>query len=947
MASAFTGPLISTIDSSQQLRSHGRSQSHQRSSQRLARPFTLPRIPSERFDPRSMNYGGRPPDHESGQERGENGIMNHVSFAANGSISAPSHQTHGRLTRLSKREEVAAEDHQPKGNSLSHSYRLPRVEGKAQTSAGRMDPKSRPGSCLRGAFFSSILPLPYILLSCFNPRHTGRSSTITNSTFRESSTSHISNSILISLMLTSCILLPLGTFGKYRRHNSPSYNAKPGLRVAGDTMKASTIGLDVWTILRILRRAVGIAIPYIAALQLGGLAVSVLVLVSISSGLIPRKKEHFNLSHVHGWKNLLAQKTWTLAFSIFLCVAAIHYGSSSGLSATVGVLAVIVFTFFCSPPYLVETPHESSFTSLPPSANSTSAVPVTPWDVAEPPYHLPVKIISSPLIASAEETSLTLLSGALTAAAAGILYLFGELSILTVESIAILLLAAVLTMWSLLAMDTSMFQEALIPLATGLAAAILGNAMTLSKFDTLWQDAILGAMAYMAVQLDATRPQASLDTHPMSSEKHTQRRDRNVSAPTKVLLQSTKRYSLLHGILADKDSRRIFYFMLLNLSFMLVQSTYGVLTGSLGLISDSIHMFFDCFALLVGLCAAVMSKWPPSVKYPYGYGKMDTLAGFGNGIFLMLISIEIIWEAIERLVEGSDVSRTMELLIVSSLGLGVNLVGIMAFEHGHAHGPGGHNHSHGGHSHSHASHAHDHSAHLGLPAPSSAKPEQAHHHGGDNMYGIYLHIMADALGSVAVVISTLCVRYFGWSGFDPLASCAIAILIFASAVPLVFSSGKKLLLSLPSDVEYTLRDVLAGVSTIRGVVGYSAPKFWLDDIGENDSEPEHEHHHHHHPHENSHKNHHHHHHNEHQHACEHSHSDHHHESNDHSHRSEHENQNPTVLGVIHIIASQHADLDDVRARVSDYLQSKNMDIVVQVERDGDTKCWCNGGQKAG
>ncbi len=335
-------------------------------------------------------------------------------------------------------------------------------------------------------------------------------------------------------------------------------------------------------------------------------------------------------------------------------------------------------------------------------------------------------------------------------------------------------------------------------------------------------------------------------------------------------------------------------------------------------------------------CAAVMSKWPPSVKYPYGYGKMDSLAGFGNGIFLMLISIEIIWEAIERLVEGSDVSRTMELLIVSSLGLAVNLVGIMAFEHGHAHGHGGHNHSHGEHSHSHASHAHDHSGHSASPASSAGKPEQAHHHGGDNMYGIYLHIMADALGSVAVVISTLCVRYFGWSGFDPLASCAIAILIFASAVPLVFSSGKKLLLSLPSDVEYTLREILAGVCTIRGVIGYSVPKFWLDDIGKKDSEPGHEHHHHHH-----------HRHDEQKHAFEHSESYHHHESNEHNHCSEHENQNQAVLGVIHIIASQHADLNDVRTRVSEYLQTKNMDIVVQVERDGDIRCWCGGGQKAG
>ena len=73
----------------------------------------------------------------------------------------------------------------------------------------------------------------------------------------------------------------------------------------------------------------------------------------------------------------------------------------------------------------------------------------------------------------------------------------------------------------------------------------------------------------------------------------------------------------------------------LNFAFMLVQAFYGLVTGSLGLLSDSIHMFFDCLALVVGLCAAVMSKWPPSERFPYGYGKMDTLAGFANGIFLM------------------------------------------------------------------------------------------------------------------------------------------------------------------------------------------------------------------------------------------------------------------------------------------------------------------------
>jgi len=380
------------------------------------------------------------------------------------------------------------------------------------------------------------------------------------------------------------------------------------------------------------------------------------------------------------------------------------------------------------------------------------------------------------------------------------------------------------------------------------------------------------------------------------------------------MLQWTEDYPLIHSILIQKDTRRIFYFMLLNLAFMMIQSAYGFLTGSLGLISDSIHMFFDCIALLMGICATVMSKWPPSVKFPYGYGKIDTLAGFANGVFLMLISVEIIYEAIERLFGGSDLSRTMELLIVSTLGLAVNLVGIFAFEHGHGHGHG-HDHGHGGHDHS-----------------------------SENMQGIYLHIMADALGSLAVVCSTILVRFTGWSGFDPLASCMIAVLIFASAIPLVYSSATILLLSLDSDIEYNLRDVLAGISGLKGIVGYTVPKFWFDSTAEKESGHDHDHDHaHNHGHSITHG---HDHQDHHKHYHEHADQHHHHDSSA-CQEGESPAKGSAILGVIHVIASQHADLQDVRHRTSQYLKARNMDILVQVEREGEGRCWCGGGMKSG
>jgi zinc transporter 5/7 len=280
-----------------------------------------------------------------------------------------------------------------------------------------------------------------------------------------------------------------------------------------------------------------------------------------------------------------------------------------------------------------------------------------------------------------------------------------------------------------------------------------------------------------------------------------------------------------------------------------------------------------------------------------------------------IISVEIIYEAVERLSSGSEMQRIGELLVVSIAGLAVNLVGIFSFEHGHHHG-----HDHG----------HDHS------------------HGNENMHGIFLHILADTLGSVAVVISTILVHYSGWSGYDPLASCFIAILIFASAVPLVTSTAKSLLLTLPADTEYNVRETLAGVSTLRGVVSYTVPKFWLDDTG---TTSEHSHSHDHsghgecgHQHGHSHSPHHNHD-PDHGHSHTPSHSHEHDHVHEHDHEHEHEKKPQNIFGVIHVIASRGADLEDVRQRTVDYLREKNMDILVQVERDGDARCWCGGGSK--
>lgn len=173
------------------------------------------------------------------------------------------------------------------------------------------------------------------------------------------------------------------------------------------------------------------------------------------------------------------------------------------------------------------------------------------------------------------------------------------------------------------------------------------------------------------------------------------------------------------------------------------------------------------------------------------------------------------------------------------------------------------------------------------------------------MQGIFLHVMADALGSVAVIFSTLLTKYDGWSGWDPLASCIIALLIFLSAIPLVKSSGAKLLMGLPNEVEYSCRDALQGLSELRGVIGYSGVRVWLTDKPAE--------------------------------AAGHSHH--------HGHAHAHDEGTPKLTGVIHVIAAQAADMQDIGERATLYLKGRGLDLLVHVEHEG-SACWCSSGTRA-
>ncbi|XP_050070278.1 zinc transporter 7 [Anopheles maculipalpis] len=307
--------------------------------------------------------------------------------------------------------------------------------------------------------------------------------------------------------------------------------------------------------------------------------------------------------------------------------------------------------------------------------------------------------------------------------------------------------------------------------------------------------------------------------------------------------------SLSRLILSDRNSRNLFFFLLLNLSFAFVELMYGIWTNSLGLISDSFHMFFDCTGLLAGLAASVITKWRANEKYSYGYVRAEVLAGFVNSLFLLFIAFFIMSEAVERAIEPPEVKHE-RLFIVSVLGLLVNLVGIYAFQHGghgHSHGGGGHGHSHGGgasHGHSHGGtmnhNSHDthhllsnHNDHHGH-SHGAGDHHHGHSHGGGEivstnsqiMRGVFLHILADTLGSVGVIISAVLMQLFGWMRADPICSMFIALTIGVSTLSLIKESVMVLMQRQPVALDRLLPSCYQKVTGLAGVYSVQEPHFW-------------------------------------------------------------------------------------------------------------------------
>jgi cobalt-zinc-cadmium efflux system protein len=189
---------------------------------------------------------------------------------------------------------------------------------------------------------------------------------------------------------------------------------------------------------------------------------------------------------------------------------------------------------------------------------------------------------------------------------------------------------------------------------------------------------------------------------------------------------------------------------------MVIEFLGGLLTNSLALMADAGHMLTDVAALGLSLFALNFALRPATAAKTYGFHRVEILAALLNGITLFLISLLIVYKAYARIMAPPEVRSGM-MLVIAVLGLIVNLV----------------------------------SAYFLHQTQASSL----------NIKGALLHVLGDALGSVAAIAASLLMLFKHWYLADPFISILVALLILCSAWVLLRDSVDILLEGTPAHID--------------------------------------------------------------------------------------------------------------------------------------------------
>lgn len=218
------------------------------------------------------------------------------------------------------------------------------------------------------------------------------------------------------------------------------------------------------------------------------------------------------------------------------------------------------------------------------------------------------------------------------------------------------------------------------------------------------------------------------------------------------------------GPARGRDRAVLLIALVITAAMMVAEVVGGLLTHSLALVSDGVHMFTHAFALALSYAALRLSLRPADPERTFGYSRIEVLAAFVNGLTILLSALWIVVEGVSRLIAPSPVEVAATLAIAVA-GLLVNLVtGVILM-----------------------------------------KGDQANL----NIRSAFLHMLTDTLSSIAIIAGLTVVHFTGWVLIDPLLALVVAAMIVKWAWSLIGQSLNVLLEGSPIKVAEVRQYVLA------------------------------------------------------------------------------------------------------------------------------------------
>jgi cation diffusion facilitator family transporter len=224
----------------------------------------------------------------------------------------------------------------------------------------------------------------------------------------------------------------------------------------------------------------------------------------------------------------------------------------------------------------------------------------------------------------------------------------------------------------------------------------------------------------------------------------------------------------------DRNERRTWIVVGVTAVMMVGEIVGGSIFGSMALVADGWHMATHAAALAIAALAYRFARvHAHDPRFVFGTGKVGELAAFASAVTLFIVALLIGWESLLRLLNPREI-HFEQAIGIAVLGLIVNLASAALLhqgDHGHDHHDHSHGHDHSGHDHAHAE----------------------EHHRDSNLHAAYMHVLADAVTSVAAIAALLGGRFLGWSFLDPVIGIVGAGVIAYWAVGLSRSAGRSLL----------------------------------------------------------------------------------------------------------------------------------------------------------